>query len=126
MVKAVRHWRPYVWGRIFIVRTDYFSLKYLLDQRLSTIPQHTWVSKLFGYDFTVEYKPGKLNGAADALSRRDEGSLAVATISTPTFELFEALRAEAAQDPQIATLQQQLANGTAPAGWSQADGLLLF
>jgi hypothetical protein len=31
-------------------------LKYILDQRLTTIPQHTWVSKLFDYDFTVEYR----------------------------------------------------------------------
>jgi hypothetical protein len=57
LVKAVRHWRPYLWTRPFVVRTDHFSLKYLLDQRLSTIPQHAWVSKLFGYQFTVEFKP---------------------------------------------------------------------
>jgi hypothetical protein len=46
LVKVVRHWRPYLWGRPFTVRTDHQSLKFLLDQRLSTIPQHTWVSKL--------------------------------------------------------------------------------
>lgn len=57
LVKAVRHWRPYIWGRPFTVQTDHYSLKYILDQRLSTIPQHTWVSKLFGYDLTVEYRP---------------------------------------------------------------------
>ena len=86
LVKAVRHWRPYIWGRQFVVRTDHYSLKFLLDQRLSTIPQHTWVSKLFGYDFTVEYRQGKLNGAADALSRREADILAVKTVSTPTFD----------------------------------------
>jgi len=46
-------------GRSFVVRTDHRSLKFILDQRLSTIPQHNWVSKLFGYDLTVEYHPGK-------------------------------------------------------------------
>jgi len=40
LVQAVRHWRPYLWGRRFLIRTDHYSLKYLLDQRLSTIPQH--------------------------------------------------------------------------------------
>lgn len=64
LVKAVKNWRPYLWGRTFTVRTDHYSLKYILDQRLTTIPQHTWVTKLFGYDITVEYKPGKLNTVA--------------------------------------------------------------
>ncbi|WVZ52904.1 LOW QUALITY PROTEIN: hypothetical protein U9M48_003906 [Paspalum notatum var. saurae] len=58
LVQAVRHWRPYLWGRPFKVRTDHYSLKFLLDQRLATIPQHHWVSKLLGFDFSVEYKPG--------------------------------------------------------------------
>jgi hypothetical protein len=31
LVKAVRHWRPYLWTRSFVVHTDHFSLKYLLD-----------------------------------------------------------------------------------------------
>jgi hypothetical protein len=66
LVQAVRHWRPYLWGRQFLVRTDHYSLKYLLDQRLSTVPQHQWISKLFGFDFTVEYRPGRLNTVADA------------------------------------------------------------
>ena len=38
LVLAVRHWRPYLWGRHFLVRTDHYSLKFLLDQRLSTVP----------------------------------------------------------------------------------------
>jgi hypothetical protein len=80
LVQAVRHWRPYLWGRRFLVRTDHFSLKYLLDQRLSTVSQHQWISKLFGFDFTVEYRPGRLNTVAD-------GSLA-ATLSTPRRSLL--------------------------------------
>jgi hypothetical protein len=71
LAQAVRHWRPYLWGRSFVVRTDHYALKFLLDQRLSTIPQHHWISKLIGYDFRVEYGPGRFNVAADALSRRD-------------------------------------------------------
>jgi hypothetical protein len=97
LVKAVCNWRPYLWGRAFTVRTDHFSLKYILDQRLSTIPQHAWVIKLFGYDIEVEYRPGKMNGAADALSRRDEEP-AVA-LSTPTLEVFDTLREETLIDP---------------------------
>lgn len=30
LAKAVRHWRSYLWGRRFVVRTDHCSLKFLL------------------------------------------------------------------------------------------------
>jgi hypothetical protein len=40
LVQVVCHWRPYLWGRSFVVRTDHYALKFLLDQWLSTIPQH--------------------------------------------------------------------------------------
>ncbi|KAM0862055.1 hypothetical protein ACQ4PT_045496 [Festuca glaucescens] len=32
LVQAVRHWRPYLLGRSFRIRTDHYSLKFLLDQ----------------------------------------------------------------------------------------------
>ena len=102
LVQAVRHWRPYLWGCHFLVRTDHYSPKFLLDQRLSTVPQHQWISKLFGFDFSVEYRPGRLNTVADALSRRDakegatttmEGAtVAVHALFGPTFALLDDIR----------------------------------
>jgi hypothetical protein len=86
--QAVRHWRPYLWGRSFVVKTDHQPLKYILDQRLATIPQHHWVSKLLGFDFTVEYKPGHTNVVADALSRRDMHEVELQAISSPSFDLL--------------------------------------
>jgi hypothetical protein len=67
-VQVVHHRRPYLWRHEFMVRTDHFSLKYLLDQRLSTIPQHQWVSRLLSFHFKVEYKPGAVNIVTDMLS----------------------------------------------------------
>jgi hypothetical protein len=94
LVQAVRHWRAYLWGRSFLVRTDHYSLKFLLDQCLFTIPKHQWASKLLGFDFRVEYKPGKMNVVADALSRRDTEMAAEAmALSAPSFQLFEDLHA---------------------------------
>jgi hypothetical protein len=58
---VVRHWHLYLWGWHFLVCTEHYNLKYLLDQCLSTVPQHQWVSKLFDFDFIVEYRPGHLN-----------------------------------------------------------------
>jgi hypothetical protein len=100
LVQAVRQWRPYLWGRQFLVRTDHYSLKYILDQCLSTVPQHQWISKLFGFDFTVEYRPGRLNTVADALSQRDAehaqddaaGLGAMCVQSGPTFAFLDDIR----------------------------------
>ncbi|WVZ49241.1 hypothetical protein U9M48_000615 [Paspalum notatum var. saurae] len=127
LVQAVRHWRPYLWGRPFIVKTDHRSLKFLLDQRLSTIPQHQWASKLIGFDFMVEFKPGHANVVADALSHRnadDEQHLgACAAVSGPVFTMFEELRAELAQTPQLDSVRGHAEAGTE--GWSTLDGLIL-
>jgi hypothetical protein len=93
LVQAVRHWRPYLWGRRFLVRTDHYGLKFLLDQWLSTVSQHQWISKLFGFDFAVEYRPGRLNSVANTLSRRDEDVVAAFTLSGPSFALYDDIRA---------------------------------
>jgi hypothetical protein len=113
LVQAVRHWRPYLWGRSFQIRTDHYSLKYLLDQRLSTVPQHQWISKLFGFDFTVEYRPGRLNTVADALSRCDAddedgapAGTAMCIRSGPSFALFDTIRQATAAAPDAQLLRQ--------------------
>jgi hypothetical protein len=97
-----------------------------LDQRLSTIPQHTWVSKLFGFDLAVEYRPGKLNGVADTLSRRADEVATINAISAPTFELFEDLRLESQTDPQATRICEKLQAGEVQEGWSLHEELLLF
>ena len=126
LVLAIRHWRPYLWGRPFLVRTDHYSLKFLLDQRLSTIPQHHWVGKLLGFDFTVEYKAGSANTVADALSRRDTEEAAVLAISGPRFDFISRLRQANQQDPALVALQQEISSAQHTAHWAITDGLVTF
>ena len=126
LVHAIRHWRPYLWGRRFTVRTDHYSLKFLLDQRLSTIPQHHWVGKLLGYDFSVEYKPGAQNTVADALSRRDTPEGVVLAISAPRFDYIERLRQAQVQDPALVAIRDELSASTRSAPWSIVDGLVTY
>jgi hypothetical protein len=132
VVQAVRHWRPYLWGRHFVIRTDHFSLKYLLDQRLSTVPQHQWVSKLFGFDFDVEYRPGRLNTVTDALSRKDAEAApaapcatVVAALSGPSFAFLDEIRRGGAAAPDAVLLQERLRAGELLAPWHEDSGLLL-
>ena len=72
ILHAVKQWRPYLMGRHFKVKTDHDSLKYFLEQRLSSEEQQKWVTKMLGYEFEIVYKKGKENVVANALSRKDE------------------------------------------------------
>jgi hypothetical protein len=72
ILHALKKWRPYLIGRNFKVKTNHDSLKYFLEQRLSSEEQQKWVTKILGYDFEIIYKNGKQNVVADALSRKDE------------------------------------------------------
>jgi hypothetical protein len=120
------HWRPYLLGRAFVIRTDHFSLKFLLDQCLSMIPQHQWASKLIGFDFQVEYKPGVSNVVADALSRRDVESTAdVLAISVSAFTIFDNLRIEFTASPEAKQLLGEVTTGTPGDRWRIIDGLVM-
>jgi hypothetical protein len=129
LVLAVRHWRPYLWGRRFVVKTDHYSLKYLLDQRLATIPQHHWVGKLLGFDFSVEYKSGATNTVADALSRRDteeDGTGTLQAISAPRFDFISRLRHAQATEPALAAIHDEVRAGTRTDPWAVVDDMVLY
>jgi hypothetical protein len=129
LVLAVRHWRPYLWGRRFVVKTDHYSLKYLLDQRLATIPQHHWVGKLLGFDFCVEYKSGATNTVADALSRRDtdeDGTGTLQAISAPRFDFISRLRHAQATEPALAAIHDEVRAGTRTDPWAVGDDMVLY
>ena len=75
IVWAVTHLRPYVERTHFIVRTDHSSLQWLLNISGDNARLVRWRLRLSEFTFDIQYKPGRLNQAADALSRMaTEGS----------------------------------------------------
>ena len=69
LVFALKHWRPYLHEQKFVAETDHQSLTYLRTSRDLTPRLARWNDLIAEYDFEIVYKPGKKNGAADALSR---------------------------------------------------------
>jgi hypothetical protein len=70
LVEALRTHRHYVTGLQVKVFTDHRSLEHILDQPKVRWVQQRWLADLLTYDFKIQWKPGKWNTVADALSRR--------------------------------------------------------
>ena len=69
VVEMIRHFRHYLWGRKFLIRTDHSSLRWLTNYRDADGMLARWLTKLQQYDFHIEHRPGRLHGNADGLSR---------------------------------------------------------
>lgn len=68
-----------------------------MSQVISKPDQHYYLTKLFGDDYSIVYKPGQTNQAAGALSLRDSPSDSqLLILSIPTFEFLTQLKIEIA------------------------------
>jgi len=104
LVLAIQHWRPYLLGQKFTVYTDQRSLRYLLEQRITTQNQQNWLAKLMGYEFNIVYKIGASNKVADALSRRgenEEDDKELTIMSIPFWQDFQKILAEVEEDAEL-------------------------
>ncbi|GJX46647.1 putative reverse transcriptase domain-containing protein [Tanacetum coccineum] len=71
VVFALKIWRHYLYGTRCTVFTDHKSLQHILDQKELNMRQRCWLELLSDYDCDIRYHPGKANGVADALSRKE-------------------------------------------------------
>ena len=83
------------------MRINHKSLKYLLEQRITTPAQTRWLLKLLGYDYTIKYKKGVENQAANSLSRI--GEVHFLFISVPHADWWPQLQTKVKQDPFYAS-----------------------
>ena len=124
VVEAIRVWRPYLLGQHFIIQTDQRSLKYLLEQRITTPEQQKWVAKLLGYDYEIQYRPGRENSAADALSRRP-ASPTLHNLFVPQLAIWEEIKHAATTDDYMAVVSNLVQ--TQPEGpFTARNGLFFF
>lgn len=69
IVWATKYFRPYLFGRKFVIITDHKPLQYLFNVKEPSSRLLRWRLKLEEFDYEIKYKKGKQNLNADALSR---------------------------------------------------------
>lgn len=107
IVFAVLKWRHYLLGRHFHIRTDQQSLKYLMEQREINPTYQKWVSKLIGYHFEIQYRVGRSNVVADALSRKNQGPVELCELLAVSWAKWHEFEKIIKADPFISKLTQQ-------------------
>lgn len=126
---AVEQWRQYLQLSEFVIKTDQRSLACLSEQRLHTRWQQKALTKLLGLQYSIEYKKGVENSAADSLSRRPATSADILPelhhISSAQPAWLEEIMQSYLNDPVASELLQQLAvSPTASDKFSRKAGIL--
>jgi hypothetical protein len=109
--------------------------------------QQKWLYRLIGFDFSIEYKKGRENIVADALSMRDEKgekekshpdqilpqleteehqARALVALSNPTPNWLEVIKEEVDNDKDLQELVQRVKEGEALGPWHYKDGVLFY
>jgi transposase InsO family protein len=69
VIKAIKHFRPYLYGRKFTLRTDHASLIWLCKRSQPSDQVARWLESLAEMDYKVIHRPGSKHSNADGLSR---------------------------------------------------------
>uniref|UniRef100_A0AAV2K2W5 ribonuclease H n=2 Tax=Knipowitschia caucasica TaxID=637954 RepID=A0AAV2K2W5_KNICA len=126
VVMAVHHFRPYLHGNKFLLRTDHASLTWLLSFKQPEGQVARWLEVLQTYDFDIQHRPGQQHNNADALSRRpcviaecrycerqeerdrDKPRVSTATINPPDDLSSEQLQQQQESDTTLALIRKWL------------------
>ena len=69
-VKAIKHFRPYLYGRKFRLRTDHASLRWLCRRKEPSNQVARRLEILAEFSYILEHRAGLKHGNADGLSRQ--------------------------------------------------------
>jgi hypothetical protein len=104
IVHCYTKWRHYLEGAKSTCITDHASLRHLFTQPSLSRRQARWMEYMSRFDFIIEYRPGKENIVADALSRRPDHRISAISQVHPSKTLLRAIMAAYNEDPQFQDL----------------------
>ncbi|KAE8715253.1 Detected protein of unknown function [Hibiscus syriacus] len=117
VVHCLRTWRHYLLGSKFVVFMDNVANSYFLTQKKLSPKQARWQEFLTEFDFSLKYKPGKVNCVADGLSRRY-------AIETVEGTLLERIKEGLPHDPVAERIIEGAKEGRTREFW--LEGELLY
>ena len=74
IVEAFKQWRAYLEGSKYTIQvyTDHNNLQHFTTTQVLSRRQVRWSEFLSGFDFNINYRPGRLGAKPDALTRRPD------------------------------------------------------
>ncbi|UYV76601.1 hypothetical protein LAZ67_14001425, partial [Cordylochernes scorpioides] len=109
---AINKFRPYLFGREFVIVTDHHALCWLSNLKDPTGRLARWALKLQEYNVTVVYKSGRKHQDADCLSRNplqleSEEAYNDEDDDIPSITALTCFEAEQRKDPKICKLIEE-------------------
>ncbi|PWA81445.1 hypothetical protein CTI12_AA187700 [Artemisia annua] len=119
IIHCLRIWRHYLLGLKFVIKTDNVATSYFQTQKKLSPKQARWQDFLAEFDYQLEYKPGKANVVADALSRKAE----FAAITQAQFFLQDRIKEGLEHDPFAKKIVDLEKEGKTRRFWLKGDML---
>ena len=113
LVDSLRHYRCYLLGKKFTVRTDHSAIQWLRTFKEPVGQVARWIEQITEYDFDIVHRPGKQHANADALSRYPVTVSAVSTNKqwlNPAFK--NNFKKQQGKDSLTATLREWVTKAT--------------
>ncbi|GBG92391.1 hypothetical protein CBR_g55298 [Chara braunii] len=131
VVYAARHWRHYLHGAPFTLRTDNSVVQAFLTKPKLTPRQTRWWRDLSEFSFTTEHIKGETNRVADALSRRpyhdqEQIQLSFISVTTVYHSVIDEFRTQYRHCPDYCNIHATLRSGKTVPNYSLGDNGLVY
>ncbi|GBG88171.1 hypothetical protein CBR_g46659 [Chara braunii] len=128
LYKALVHWRHFLLGRFFYLRTDHQTLKWIKTQPTLSDALKRWIEVIDQYDFKLEYLKGEYNKVANALSRRADYLGTLVSEFGVSQEVTQSLVGAYQEDPVMMDIMRKLQakDKATESEFVMVDGLLFL
>ena len=94
VVKSLDHFHSYLYGAKFKIRSDHVTLRWLKTLKKPEEQLARWLGKIEQDHYSIDYRPRRVHGYADSLSRRP-------VMQTSSTALRETVRKNCADVPLL-------------------------